>query len=94
MRQAAAQDVAVRKQARASRVADGGIRLDGRLDEGVWLTATPITDATQKAPTEGTPPTDPTELRFLFDGDALYVGARMSSASDPTIRAAGRASTV
>src|SRR5690606_35534278 len=28
---------------------------------------------------EGAPPTDAMEVRFAFDGDALYVGARMES---------------
>jgi hypothetical protein len=34
-------------------------------------------DFLQKDPDEGKPATEPTEVRFLYDDDALYVGARM-----------------
>ncbi len=68
-----------RKQARAVRVADSAIRIDGRLDEAMWRTATPLTDFVQKEPEEGAPASDRMEVRFLFDNGALYVGARMSA---------------
>lgn len=66
-----------RKQAQATRVAPGDIRLDGRLDDAAWALATPITDFAQKEPTLGAPPTDDIEIRFVYDESALYVGARM-----------------
>lgn len=66
-----------RKHARAAQVAPGALRLDGRLDEPEWQRATPVTDFTQKEPTEGAAPTDEMDVRFLFDGTAVYVGARM-----------------
>ncbi len=78
---------ALRKQAQAMRVPDDSIRLDGRLDEEIWLRVVPVTDFIQKEPTEGAPPSDPTDVRFLFDGDSLYIGARMSSLSAPEIQA-------
>ena len=78
---------ALRKQAQAMRVPDSSIRLDGRLDEEVWLRVTPVTDFIQKEPTEGAPPSDTTDVRFVFDGDSLYIGARMSSLSAPGIQA-------
>jgi len=53
------------------------IRLDGKLDEAVWHTAPPATDLRQNQPHEGEPATQRTEVRFAFDGVALYVGARM-----------------
>src|SRR5207302_10375543 len=53
------------------------IVLDGRLDESAWKDATPITEFTQFDPEEGKPASERTEVRFLFDDDALYVGARM-----------------
>jgi hypothetical protein len=68
-----------RKQASATRVANGSIRVDGRLDDEAWQKATPITDFIQKEPDEGAAPTDPMEVRLLYDDDALYVGARMHS---------------
>ena len=53
------------------------IALDGRLDEVVWRTAAPATGFLQSEPTEGEPATQRTEVRFAYDDDALYVGARM-----------------
>ncbi len=70
---------AARKTATALRVPNGSIRVDGRLDDEIWQKAIPITDFTQKEPTEGAPPTDPMEVRLVYDDDALYVGARMHS---------------
>jgi len=54
-----------------------GIELDGRLDERVWRTAPVAADFRQREPDEGEPATQRTEVRIVFDGDALYVGARM-----------------
>lgn len=68
-----------RKQATALRVPNGSIRVDGHLDEEIWLKATPITDFIQKEPTEGAQPTDAMDVRIVFDDDVLYVGARMHS---------------
>ena len=76
-----------RKQVTAARVSAGAVRIDGRLDEEVWLTATPATDFTQAEPDEGIAPTDALEVRFVFDEDALIVGARMSSADPASIQA-------
>src|SRR5262249_20287513 len=53
------------------------IRLDGRLDDSPWAAATPITEFRQIDPDEGKPASQRTEVRFLFDDEALYVGARM-----------------
>ena len=69
----------VRKQATAVRVADGAIRLDGRLDDEGWREAPPITDFVQKEPDEGVAPTQAMEVRIVYDSDAIYVGARMHS---------------
>ena len=78
--------VANRKQATATRVPNGSLRIDGRLDEGAWLKASPITDFVQKEPVENAAPTDKMEVRLLYDDDVLYVGARMHS-SDGRIQA-------
>lgn len=53
------------------------IRLDGQLDEAVWADAVPATDFTQHQPDDGQPATQRTEVRILFDDQAIYVGARM-----------------
>jgi hypothetical protein len=68
-----------RKQARAVRVQSGAVNVDGRLDDAAWRDAPPVTEFVQREPTEGAPPTDRMEVRFVYDDDALYVGARMYS---------------
>jgi hypothetical protein len=55
----------------------GNIVIDGRLDEPDWAAATPITAFRQTQPTEGAPATQRTEVRILYDADAIYIGARM-----------------
>ena len=52
------------------------ISLDGKLDEPVWQTVQPATGFRQAQPKPGDPASK-TEIRLLFDDDALYVGARM-----------------
>jgi len=51
--------------------------LDGSLDDAAWQGAQPIIEFPQVDPDEGKPQTERTEVRFLFDDNALYVGARM-----------------
>ncbi|MCY3613136.1 MAG: DUF5916 domain-containing protein [Gemmatimonadetes bacterium] len=48
--------------------------VDGRLDEAVWQQAGAMTDFTQREPFDGQPASERTEVRVLFDDDALYVG--------------------
>jgi len=45
-------------------------------DEAAWATAMPMTFFTQIDPNEGDPVSQPTEVRFLFDDAALYIGGR------------------
>ena len=54
------------------------IAIDGRLDETAWAQAKPITEFRQTQPKEGAPGSLPTEVRVLYDEEALYIGARMS----------------
>lgn len=56
---------------------EGDIELDGRLDEAVWRDAPPATDFVQLEPEEGMAPTQRTEIRFAYDDENLYIGARM-----------------
>ncbi|MDR0788287.1 MAG: carbohydrate binding family 9 domain-containing protein [Gemmatimonadota bacterium] len=55
--------------------ATGPISIDGRFDEADWATAPVIRDFTQTDPFEGEPVSQRTEVRLLFDDNALYVGA-------------------
>jgi hypothetical protein len=76
-----------RKQATAVRVPAASVRIDGRLDDGGWRLASPVTDFVQAEPVEGVPPSDPMEVRFLYDEDALFVGARMFTRAPSEIQA-------
>lgn len=51
--------------------------LDGRLDDAAWQAATPITDLVQSDPEEGKPVSQRTEIRMVYDNEALYIGARL-----------------
>jgi hypothetical protein len=51
--------------------------IDGHLTDDGWASAQPATSFTQRDPDEGKAPTERTEVRFLFDDDALYIGARL-----------------
>ena len=52
--------------------------VDGHLDEDAWSEASVADGFLQRDPNQGEPATEPTELRLLFDDQALYVGARLS----------------
>ena len=74
--------------ARAVRLpAEATIDLDGRLDESVWSSVTPVTGLVLREPTEGDPAPEATRVHFLYTNDALYVGARMESAEAAELRA-------
>jgi hypothetical protein len=48
--------------------------LDGSLDEPAWRSAPALTDFVQRVPLDGRPATESTEVRVLYDADAIYVG--------------------
>ena len=57
--------------------------IDGVLDEPAWQLAKPITGFTQTEPAEGQPASEATEVRLLYDNQALYVGV-VCFDSDPS----------
>src|SRR5688572_17920339 len=54
--------------------AEEAIVVDGRLDDAAWARATPATDFIQLDPLNGSPATERTEVRILYDGTSLYMG--------------------
>ena len=50
------------------------INLDGLLDEPSWENATPATDFIQRELEEGSPATEKTEVKILYDKENLYIG--------------------
>lgn len=76
------------QRVQASRVGEGSIRIDGRMDEEEWSRASPVRGFVQSQPEEGAPSRGSTEVRFLFSDEALYVGARLRAPGpDVPIRA-------
>ncbi|MCX6285684.1 MAG: DUF5916 domain-containing protein [Bacteroidetes bacterium] len=56
---------------------NASIKIDGVLDEEAWDKAIPAGDFIQRLPYNGSTATFQTEVRFLYDNTALYVGAMM-----------------
>ncbi|MCH6579700.1 MAG: carbohydrate binding family 9 domain-containing protein, partial [Nitrospinae bacterium] len=56
--------------------------IDGVLDDAVWADAAVIENLRQVVPIEDADPTQPTEIRVLFDENAMYFGIRCYD-SDP-----------
>ncbi len=56
------------------------IAIDGVLDEAAWSQATPTGRFVEREPHPGAAPPVATNVRVLFDGDALYLGLVMSLA--------------
>lgn len=52
------------------------ITIDGLLNEESWSKAKQTTDFTQFKPSPGNPSSNQTEVRFIYDDDALYIAAK------------------
>ncbi|MBD0283898.1 MAG: carbohydrate binding family 9 domain-containing protein [Flavisolibacter sp.] len=63
--------------------ASGAIKIDGNLDETAWQDAPVATDFTQLFPEAGKPALAKTEVRILYDNDAVYIAA--SLLDDPSL---------
>jgi hypothetical protein len=68
---------APKKRAQAVRIPNGRIAVDGALSEEEWRLATPAANFVQQTPVEYGTPTEPSEVRFLYDDENLYVGAML-----------------
>ena len=71
-------------------VASRAIALNGRLDEADWAAAVPATAFRQTDPVDGAPATERTDVRVLYDAEAIYIGARMYDASGKISTRLGR----
>jgi hypothetical protein len=77
---ATAEEISIRA-AQATRIEEPPI-IDGELEE-TWSRAEPLTGFIQAEPFEGQPATEKTEVRILYDDQALYIGV-MCYDSDPS----------
>lgn len=64
---------------------DSPIRIDGILDEPAWAGAPPVTEFIQRDPDEGRSATESTEVRVLYDDEALYIGFTMYDSQPDSI---------
>jgi hypothetical protein len=53
---------------------DEAVAIDGRLDEDMWQSASPLGNFVQAEPFQGQAISERTEVRILYDDDAIYVG--------------------
>ncbi len=51
--------------------------IDGRLDDEAWKEGAWAGDYTQQMPSEGAPPSQPTEIKILYDDRSIYVAMRV-----------------
>jgi hypothetical protein len=72
------------KQAVARRLTSS-IAVDGRLDDAAWAAAPFFDDFQMKEPIQFGPPGDRTEIAFLYDEHALYIGVRAHSSNPDAI---------
>jgi len=59
--------------------------LDGRLDDPAWQDAQAVSDFVQQAPSEGSPPSERTTMRVVYDDEALYLGFACSHVQTPIV---------
>lgn len=71
--------------ATATRVASAPA-IDGVLDDAAWSQAPAITSFTQRDPEEGRPASEATDIRIIYDHEALYVGATLRDGNPVTSR--------
>ncbi|MEX0601048.1 MAG: DUF5916 domain-containing protein, partial [Rhodothermales bacterium] len=75
----------------SARPLQGGVIVDGVIDEPAWASAVYIDTFTQRDPIEGAEPTERTEVAVLYDHEAVYIAARMyDSAPDSIVARLGR----
>jgi hypothetical protein len=65
-------------------------RIDGRLDDGAWQQGEWAGDYTEQIPTEGAEPSEPTELKILYDDKSVYVAIRAYDDPEKIQRYPGR----
>jgi opacity protein-like surface antigen len=70
-----------------ARLVERGPVVDGSLDEPAWQGASATTDFLQREPVEGSPATEETRVRVVYDRVRLYVGVELRDRDPAQIRA-------
>ncbi len=50
--------------------------IDGKLNESIWMQATPFSDFKMVEPVPGSNPTEKTEVRIIYDQNSMFIGIR------------------
>ena len=66
---------------------EGPPRIDGRLDDAVWQTASRIAEFVQQRPLDGAPASEQTEVYVAYDNTNLYVGMHAHYSDSGLVRA-------
>ena len=64
---------------------DEAVVIDGQLDEGMWQSAVPLGNFVQAEPFQGQLVSERTEVRILYDDEAIYVGVTCFDANPSLI---------
>ena len=67
---------AVSRTVRAIRATNGGIKVDGSLDEQSWRSAPAYGGFVQHEPYDGRPASERTDVRVVYDDERVYVGIK------------------
>ncbi len=67
--------------------AESAPKIDGRLDDDVWRTASIVDDFHQTQPADGAAPTETTVVRVAYDDEYLYIAADLQDSDPQAIRA-------
>lgn len=67
--------------------ADDKVILDGKLDEPLWRRASIATGFIQRAPQDGSPASEKTEVRLIYTDDVIYIGAKVFDSAVDSVAA-------
>ncbi|MBI3004672.1 MAG: carbohydrate binding family 9 domain-containing protein [Ignavibacteriales bacterium] len=73
------------KSHQASRLEGTAVTIDGMIDEEAWKNTSAANNFVQMRPNEGAPASQATDVRVLYDNDALYVAARIYDHPDSIV---------
>jgi len=59
--------------------------LDGRLDDPAWRDVQVVKDFVQQSPSDGSPPSERTTMRVVYDDEAVYFGFDCSQVQTPIV---------
>ena len=80
-------DGGARRAMSAIRLLGAAPVIDGTLDDAAWASAAVSRDFVQREPEEGVVASERTEVRILYDDEAIYIGARMFDSRPDSVMA-------